>query len=109
MVLNTLATREEDDDLLLEVLAEESEEEEESFVGIANYVTLFEVVGGRSVAVRVDVDVERSRSKRHASEIGDFGGLGSGEKHGLSVLCKVRDESISKQRARKRRVRLKER
>jgi len=46
MVLYTLATREEDDNLLLEVLAKESEEEEESFVGIADDVTLFEVVGG---------------------------------------------------------------
>jgi hypothetical protein len=88
VVLHTLATREEDDNLFLEVLAEESEEEEESFVGIANDVTLFEVVGSRCVAVRIDVNVERSRAERHAGEIGNLGSLGSGEKHGLTVFWK---------------------
>lgn len=87
MVLDRLARREEDDDLLLEVLAEEGEEEEEPLVAVADDVALLEVVDGRRLAVRVDVDVEGTGAERHAREVGDLGRLGGGEEHRLAVLC----------------------
>lgn len=86
VVLNRLARREEYDDLLLEVLAEEGEEEEESLVAVADDVALLEVVDGRRLAVRVDVDVERPGAEGHAREVGDFSRLGGREEHRLAVL-----------------------
>lgn len=86
MVLHRLAAGEEDDDLLLEVLAKEGEEEEEALVRVADDVALFEVLGGGGLAVGVDVDVKGSRTERHASEVGNLGGLSRREEHRLAVL-----------------------
>lgn len=87
VVLDRLAAGEEDDDLLLKVLAKEGEEEEEALVRVADDVALLEVLGRRSLAVRIDVDVEGSGAERHASEIGNLGGLGRREEHRLAILC----------------------
>lgn len=86
VVIHTLATRKEDDDLLAHVLLEEGEEEEEPTIRLADDVALLEGGDGGGGSGRVDVDVEGSRSEGDSSEIGDLGGLGGGEEHGLTVV-----------------------
>lgn len=87
VILDRVAAREEDDDLFLQVLLEESEQQHEPPIRLANHVSLFQHVDGRSLLLRVDVDVERTRSEGYTSEISDLCGLRSGEQHGLSVFC----------------------
>jgi hypothetical protein len=99
VVLHALATAEEDNDLLLEVFPEEAEQEQEPLVRIADDVTLFEVVGRRRFALGVDVNVQRSGTKRHAGEVGDLGRLSRREEHRLPVLCESRwRQSVSLQK-----------
>lgn len=86
MVLDRIATAEKDNDLLFQVALEKAEEEEESLVAVAYHIPLLEHINGRCCFALIDVDVQRSGTKRHARQVGDFGGLRSGEEHGLAVL-----------------------
>ena len=95
VVLHALATAEEDNDLLLQVFPEEAEQEQEPLVRIADDVTLLEIVGRRRLALRVNVDVQRSGTERHAGEVGNLGRLSRREEHRLPVLCEpMRGKSV---------------
>lgn len=65
---------------------QEGKQQEEPLVRFTNEVALLQELSGGCGLVGVDVDVERSSAEGYAGEIGDLGGLGCGEEHGLSIF-----------------------
>lgn len=86
MVLDTVTAGEEDNDLLLEVALEEGEQKQEALVRFTNDVALLQAFDRTMFFAVVNVDVERARSQRNASQVLDLRGLRSGEQHRLSFL-----------------------
>ena len=86
MILDRIATRKEHHDLLLHVFLQKREQQQEPPVARTHDVALRERRDGGGRFLVVDVDVERTWAERYAREVGHFGGLCSGEEHGLAVF-----------------------
>ena len=86
MILDTITARKEDHNLLLHMFLQKREQQQEPSVAWAYDVSLRECRHGGGFFFVVDVDVEGAGAEGDACEVGDFGGLGGGEEHGLAVF-----------------------
>lgn len=87
MILDRITAREKHDDLLLHMFLQKRKKQQKPPVARTHDVSLGKRRDRRCGLFVVDVDVEGTGAQGHACEVGDFGGLGCGEEHGLPVFC----------------------